>query len=159
MVEYPQLTVRTRAEWREWLEDNHGRRPGIWLVRFKKGSRWSRINKERVAQLRARGAMTPAGEAAIERAQADGTWAALDAVEALHEPDDLREALDADPSARRNWDAFPRSTRRAILEWILAAKRPGTRAARIAETADKARVNIRANQWRQPARSSPPDAP
>ena len=75
---------------------------------------------------------------------------ALDPVEALHEPEDLRAALDATPAAREHWDAFPRSTRRAILEWILAARRPATRANRIFDTAEKAALNIRANQWRQP---------
>ena len=45
---------------------------------------------------------------------------------------------------------WPRSTKRAILEWIEAAKRPQTRAARISTTADEASANRRANQWRQP---------
>ncbi|MGZ4636172.1 YdeI/OmpD-associated family protein [Oryzihumus sp.] len=48
------------------------------------------------------------------------------------------------------WDGFPRSTRRAILEWVGAARREQTRQTRIAETVAKARENLRANQWRQP---------
>ena len=59
-------------------------------------------------------------------------------------------ALNANPAARRNWDAFPRSARRAILEWIANAKTGATREARIQRTADDAARNIRANQWKQP---------
>ncbi len=116
----------------------------------KRGSRWSRLNKQRIERLESAGLMTAAGADAVARAKADGTWEALDRVEELHEDADLRAALDATPDARRHWDAFPPSTRRGILEWILAAKRPETRAKRIRETADQAARNIRANQWRQP---------
>jgi hypothetical protein len=71
-------------------------------------------------------------------------------VEDLTEPEDLTAALDATPAARQNWGAFPRSTRRAILEWIGNAKTNATRQARIERTARDAAINIRANQWRQP---------
>ena len=47
------------------------------------------------------------------------------------------------------FEAFPRSAKRAILEWISSAKKPETRAQRSAETVAKAEQNIRANQWRQ----------
>jgi uncharacterized protein YdeI (YjbR/CyaY-like superfamily) len=116
----------------------------------RRGSRWSKANKQRIADLRARGLLTPAGEAAVARAQSDGTWDALEHVEALAEPEELRRALAQRAGARENWERFPRSTRRAILEWILAAKRPDTRARRIVESAEEAARNIRANQWRQP---------
>ena len=129
-------------------------RSQLLLTPRKPGSRWSRANKQRIATLRAQGLIAPAGEAAVARAQADGTWDALTEVEALAEPDDLREALDREPGARENWDRFPRSTRRAILEWILAARRPETRARRVSETAEKAARNIRANQWRQRSEQS-----
>jgi uncharacterized protein YdeI (YjbR/CyaY-like superfamily) len=67
----------------------------------------------------------------------------LDDVENLVEPAELAAALDAVPDARRNWDAFPRSTRRAMLEWIAAAKRPATLAKRIAESVEFAARNDR----------------
>jgi uncharacterized protein YdeI (YjbR/CyaY-like superfamily) len=123
----------------------------------KKGSNWSRPNKERVERLTAAGLMTPAGRAVVEAAKADGSWSALDDVENLVEPDDLRTALDAHPEARRQWDGFPRSARRGILEWIGNAKRPQTRADRIRTTVTEAARGVRANQWRQPgARSRRP---
>ena len=94
--------------------------------------------------------MLPAGVAAVDRARADGSWTRLDEVETLREPDDLRAALDAVPAAREAWDGFPRSTRRAILEWISSAKREPTRARRVAETVSEAAAGRRANQPRQP---------
>ena len=116
----------------------------------KRRSAWARTNKERIARLSAAGLMLPAGIAVVEAAKADGAWSALDGVENLVEPEDLRAALAAVPDARGHWDAFPRSTKRAILEWIATAKRPETRARRVEETARLAGENIRANQWRQP---------
>jgi uncharacterized protein YdeI (YjbR/CyaY-like superfamily) len=92
--------------------------------------------------------MAQAGIAAVERAISNGTWEVLDAVERLQVPADLEAALDAAPPAAECWAAFPRSTRRGILEWIALAKRPETRAARVEETALLAARNERANQWR-----------
>jgi uncharacterized protein YdeI (YjbR/CyaY-like superfamily) len=119
-------------------------------------SSWSRVNKQRVERLTAAGLMHPAGQAAVDLARQTGTWTALDEVEELTEPDDLRTALDASPAARRFWNAFPRSTKRAILEWIAAAKRPETRARRIEETVGQAAQDVRANQPRQPQQSRRP---
>lgn len=124
------------------------RRTMLWFAPRKPGSGWSRPNKQRVERLLAAGLMAPAGRAVVERAQADGSWALLDAVEDLVVPDDLAAALAAHPPAAEHWDAFPRSVRRGILEWIVQAKRPGTRAERIRETAEKAQRGERANQWR-----------
>lgn len=127
-----------------------GDRSMLLVAPRKPGSSWSRVNKELVDSLTSRGLMAPAGLAAVERARHNGAWNALDEVEQLREPADLATALDADPQARAEWDAFPRSTRRAILEWIGSAKRETTRAARVADTVAKAHHGIRANQWRQP---------
>jgi uncharacterized protein YdeI (YjbR/CyaY-like superfamily) len=109
-------------------------------------SGWSRINKERVERLEAAGLMTEAGRRAIAVAKANGAWSALDDIENLVEPDDLREELDANPEARRHWDAFPRSAKRAILDWIAVAKRDETRRRRVSETARLAAQNVRASE-------------
>ncbi|PRY68394.1 uncharacterized protein YdeI (YjbR/CyaY-like superfamily) [Glaciihabitans tibetensis] len=115
----------------------------------KPGSAWSRPNKNRIDQLRREGLMTEAGELAVARAIDNGSWFALDEVEDLVVPHDLDDAFDHNPPARSNWNGFPRSARRGILEWIVQAKRPATREARIAETARLAALNQRANQWRR----------
>jgi uncharacterized protein YdeI (YjbR/CyaY-like superfamily) len=114
-------------------------------------SKWSRPNKLRVAELEATGRMAAPGRAVVEAAKASGTWTALDAVEDLVEPPELKAALDAVPEARANWDRFPRSTRRATLEWIAAAKRPATRERRVRETVELAAQNLRAQQWPRPS--------
>jgi uncharacterized protein YdeI (YjbR/CyaY-like superfamily) len=122
----------------------------LYVAPRKPRSSWSRLNKERVEWLRAAGLMTDAGEAAVAVARQNGAWAALDVVETLIEPDDLVAALDARPGARSQWDAFPPSARRAILEWLGAARRPETRQARLRRIVDDAAQGRRANQWRQP---------
>ncbi len=120
----------------------------LWFAPRKPRSGWSRVNKERITRLHAAGLMHPAGEAKITAAQRDGSWTKLDAVETLTLPADLAAALDQQPPARACFDAFPRSQRRGILEWIAQAKRPETRARRLAETARLAALNQPANQWR-----------
>jgi len=125
-------------------------RSRLLMTPRKPKSNWARTNKARVAKLTAAGLMAPAGLAAVEVAKANGTWSALDDVENLIEPADLKRALDADATARGEWDGFPPSARRGILEWILNAKRPQTREARIRETVKQAARGVRANQWRPP---------
>lgn len=119
----------------------------LYFAPRKPGSGWSQPNKERVERLTAAGRMHPAGSAKVAAAKADGSWTKLDAVEALEIPPDLAAALAATPPAADNFAAFPRSAKRGILEWIVQAKRPDTRARRVAETARLAAVNRRANQW------------
>jgi hypothetical protein len=80
-----------------------------------------------------------------------GSGTALDAVEELVEPQDLRRARRrAECPCQLGW--LPRIDQAAILEWIIATKRPPTRASRVAETARLAAQGIRANQWHQPGR-------
>lgn len=120
----------------------------LYFAPRKAGSGWSKPNKERVERLLATGQMTAAGLAKVETAKRDGSWAALDGVERLELPGDLIAALRQNADAEANFGAFPRSVKRGILEWILNAKRPETRAKRILETAALAAKNDRANQWR-----------
>lgn len=135
-----------------WIDSVAGRlderRALQWFSPRRASSGWARSNKARVERLIATGQMLPAGLEAIEEAKRNGTWTLLDDVENLVLPDDLAAALDAAPGARANWEAFSRSPRRAILEWIAQAKRPETRARRIAEAADNAARNERPPQFR-----------
>jgi uncharacterized protein YdeI (YjbR/CyaY-like superfamily) len=110
-------------------------------------SKWSGVNKRKVARLLEEGRMAAAGLAMIELAKKTGTWTALDEVEAGIIPPDLQQALESYPGSSAYFEAFPISTRRGILEWIQSAKRPETRAKRVEETARLAAQNIRANQW------------
>jgi uncharacterized protein YdeI (YjbR/CyaY-like superfamily) len=105
-----------------------------YFSRRKPGSPWSRINKDKVAELTAAGLMEPAGQEAIDRAQADGSWSMLDEVEAGVVPDDLAAALDASGGLAA-FDGFTDAQRRGLLAWVLFAKRADTRARRIAQIA------------------------
>lgn len=112
-------------------------------------SNWSKVNKEKVAKLLAKGLIAPAGLEAIETAKQNGTWTALDQVEEMAIPEDLQKAFAENQTAFSNFDKFPRSSKRNILEWIMNAKRPETRQARIDETVRLATDNIKANHYRQ----------
>jgi uncharacterized protein YdeI (YjbR/CyaY-like superfamily) len=134
-----------------WIDSTGGvideERARQWYAPRRRGSGWAATNKARIERLIAAGLMTPAGLAVIEAAKADGSWTLLDAVERLEVPPDLSAAFDANPPARANWDAFPRSARRAILEWIAHAKRLETRQKRIDVTATRAARNERAQGY------------
>ena len=130
-------------------------RSQLLLTPRRRGSSWSAVNKARVERLTRQGLMAEAGLSAVAAAQADGSWSAIDHVETLAEPEDLTRALDTVPVARAEWDAFPRSTRRAILEWLQSARTGATRTARVERIVSDAEQGIRANQWRQPAGKRP----
>ncbi len=104
----------------------------------KPGSVWSALNKRHVAELQAKGLMTPPGQRLVDAAKADGSWAFLDDIEALVEPPDLAEALDSEPRARAVWDETIGSVRKRALYHIKTAKRAETRARRIKEIAARA---------------------
>ncbi len=128
-----------------WIDSVAGRldeQRGLqWFSPRRATSGWARTNKARVERLIADGLMLPAGLAAIEEAKRNGSWTRLDDVENLVVPDDLAAALAVGPPGREHWDAFSRSRRRALLDWISQAKRPETRANRIAEAAEHAARN------------------
>ncbi len=119
----------------------------LWVAPRKKGSGWSRPNKERVARMEASKQMAAPGRRVIDAAKADASWTMLDDVENLIVPDDLAKAFAEHPPAAAQWESFPRSAKRGILEWIVQAKRPETRAKRIGETARLSAKGERANQW------------
>lgn len=135
-----------------WIDSKPGaideKRSMRYIAPRKTGSNWSNINKQKAESLIAAGLMQAPGLQKIEVAKIDRSWSALDEVEALVLPKDLLEEMRNYPNAESNFRNFPRSAQRAILEWILNAKRPETRAKRIEETAQLAEDNKRANQWR-----------
>lgn len=114
------------------------------LTPRRRGSGWSRSNKERVERLVSDGRMTEAGLRVIEAAKADGSWSMQDAAEALIEPAELAAALDANPEARRQWDGFPRTPRRALIWWVMSAKRLETRRRRVTTIVEEAEQGRRA---------------
>ena len=81
--------------------------------------------------------------ARVEVAKANGSWTLLDNAEALREPEDFAAALDAVPEARAAWDAFPPSARKLGITNVDTARRPETRAARIAKIVRDAASGVR----------------
>lgn len=108
-----------------------------WLIRFtprKPRSKWSKKNRRRAEELIAAGRMAPAGLAEIDAAKTDGRWhAAYPSQSEASVPDDLAAALDAVPAAQAFFDTLTGANRYAILYRIHDAKKPETRAARIAK--------------------------
>ena len=116
----------------------------MWYAPRRRGSVWTRNNKQRVARLEAEGRMEPAGAAAVAAAKASGMWTLMDDVEDLVVPDDLSEAFGRHDGARNHWETFPPSARKQMLAWIALAKRPTTRHDRIEEIARRAAQGERA---------------
>ncbi len=98
-------------------------------------STWSRINKEKVQQLIVTKQMTRAGLDCIAIAKQNGSWEILDSVEALIIPIDLEAALRSKAKAMDFFLSLSKSVRKAMLQWIVLAKRQETRQKRIAEIA------------------------
>ena len=101
-------------------------------------SGWTRLNRQRAADLEAAGLMTDAGRRAVEVAKANGWWTISDTVEDLVVPDDLARALDTNPAARAHWNEFPPSARKAMLWWLVTAAKDETRQRRIDTIVDRA---------------------
>jgi uncharacterized protein YdeI (YjbR/CyaY-like superfamily) len=97
-------------------------------------SRWSRANREWAARLIASGLMREPGLREVERARADGRWdAAYDGPRSATVPDDLERALAANRAASEFFASLDGRNRYAILYRVQDAKRPDTRARRIAQ--------------------------
>ncbi len=107
------------------------------LISPRRQQAWARTYQQRAARLESEGRMRAPGRAAIERAQASGAWDSLAAVDELVTPHDLEDAL-RDRDATDWWSAAAPSYRRNALRWIETARRPETRARRVAVVADHA---------------------
>ena len=113
------------------LDDHH------YLQRFtprRPRSKWSKINREKAERLIAEGRMRPAGLREVELAKEDGRWDdAYDSPSTATVPDDFQAALDAEPAAAEFFASLGSTKRYSFLYRITDAKRPETRAKRIAE--------------------------
>jgi uncharacterized protein YdeI (YjbR/CyaY-like superfamily) len=97
-------------------------------------SKWSKLNREAATRLIEAGLMQPPGLAEVDRAKADGRWdAAYDSPSTATVPDDLERALRRNKKAREFFATLSASNRYTILYRIQDAKRPETRARRIAQ--------------------------
>jgi uncharacterized protein YdeI (YjbR/CyaY-like superfamily) len=121
-----------------WID---GRREALderyFLQRFtprRPRGRWSRINRDTAARLITEGRMRAAGHTEVERAKLDGRWdAAYEGQKRSVVPDDLQRELDSRPRARAYFAELSSQNRYAIVYRLQEAKRPATRARRLAK--------------------------
>lgn len=109
------------------------------LISPRRTKPWARTYKIRAERLIAEGRMQRPGLESVAAAKQSGDWDAMNAVDDLVIPDDLRDALTATPPAWEVFSAFPPSVTRNILRWIASAKTAPTRTKRITATVDEAR--------------------
>ncbi|MEU0113964.1 YdeI/OmpD-associated family protein [Streptomyces bobili] len=119
-----------------WIDGQKGKLDDAhWLQRFtprSARSRWSKVNREKVAALIEQGRMQPPGIAEVERAKKDGRWeAAYAGAKTATVPDDLAKALEANPAAAEFFKTLDSQNRYSILYRVQDAKKPETRARRI----------------------------
>jgi len=116
------------------LDDDH------YLQRFtprRPRSKWSKRNRGKAERLIEEGRMRPAGLHEVERARADGRWSeAYDSPTTATVPEDFQRALDAEPAASAFFASLGRTKRYSFLYRIEDAKRPETRAKRVAESVE-----------------------
>ena len=127
-----------------WIDgQKRGYDEAHWLQRFTpRGprSKWSQINRDKAEALIEAGRMRPTGQAQVDAAKADGRWAAAYAGQkSASVPDDLADALAADPQAKAFFETLSGANRYAILYRVNDAKQAETRAARIAKFVDMCR--------------------
>lgn len=103
-------------------------------------SPWSEINQVKIRVLTEAGRMKSAGQSEVDRAKRDGRWdAAYKGSRTIEVPEDLQSELDDDPKAAAFFATLKSQNRYAILYRIGEAKRPVTRARRIAKFMDMLR--------------------
>jgi uncharacterized protein YdeI (YjbR/CyaY-like superfamily) len=135
-VRYPE--VLETALCYGWID---GRRESLderyFLQRFtprRPRGKWSRINREKAERLIADGRMRPAGLTQVQRAKADGRWeAAYEGQKGSVVPDDLQRELDARPKSKAFFAELSSQNRYAIIYRLQDAKKPETRARRLAK--------------------------
>lgn len=96
-------------------------------------STWSKINKKKIEELIASGQMTAMGYDSIDIAKQNGSWTILDEVEELIIPTDLETAFYNKSTAKDYFESLSKSTKKAMLQWLVLAKRAETRQKRISE--------------------------
>ena len=83
----------------------------------------------------------------IEIAKQNGSWAVLDQVEELIIPEDLEAAFKKYKGSKTYFESISKSIRKAMLQWLVLAKRPETRQNRINEIAELAGKGMRPKQF------------
>lgn len=110
-------------------------------------SAWSAINKRRVKKLIDLKLMKPPGLLKINLAKQNGSWSKLNSSDRFEIPKELATGLKKNKKAGDFFQSVSPSSKRAILEWINAAKTSETKLKRVHETVKLAARGIRANHY------------
>lgn len=136
-----------------WIDSKPNKRDTesyyLFFAQRKPKSNWSKANRERAERMIMSKQMTKKGLEMIDLAKKTGTWLALTEVQSSILPEDLKNELSKNKSAKENFEKFPPSSKRIILEWILNAKKEETRLKRIAQTVELAAKGIKANHYKK----------
>lgn len=117
-------------------------------------STWSKINKQKIKTLTAKGLMTPAGFNVIDVAQQNGSWTILDEVEELIIPPELENAFEKFENSKDYFSSLSKSKKKVLLQWIALAKTVATRQKRILEIAENASQQQQPKQFRPQKKGS-----
>lgn len=134
-----------------WIDSRPGKvsetQSKLYISRRKPQSVWSKINKGYIELLTERGLMTSAGLQAVTVAKANGSWDALNRSDNLELPAELQAQLKKNLEANQKFQAFTPAAKRAILQWIYAAKTEATQTKRITQTVELAAQGQKPNQY------------
>jgi uncharacterized protein YdeI (YjbR/CyaY-like superfamily) len=129
-----------------------------WIIRLvprKPGSKWSARNVGRVEELTKLGRMTPAGTAAFEARKPDAQPYAT--TDELPLDENAEATLKANATAWEFFGSQPPGYRRNASRWVMSAKKPETRARRLAQLIEDSAAGRRIRPLTPPGRSR--DAP
>jgi uncharacterized protein YdeI (YjbR/CyaY-like superfamily) len=133
-IDWPQ--ARDQALCFGWIDGiRKARDDDSYTIRFtprRPGSIWSKVNVARYDALKAAGQMTPAGERAFEAGGENRSHYSYEAEARSLEPAE-EKLFRADRAAWTDWEKRPRGYRKAVLHWVTSAKKPETRARRLAK--------------------------
>lgn len=119
-----------------------------YFSKRKANSNWSMVNKEKVKTLINQGLMKEEGYKSIETAKENGSWTILDGVEKLIVPEDLIKEFAKYKGSEEYFAGLSKSIKKALLYWVVSAKRKETRQKRILEIVENASKNLNPKQFR-----------
>jgi uncharacterized protein YdeI (YjbR/CyaY-like superfamily) len=132
-IDWPQ--ARDQALCFGWIDGvRQSLGPDSYTIRFtprRPGSVWSKVNLARFEALKAEGAMTPAGEQAFAAGKENRSHYSYESAARELAPDEV-ERFRAEAKAWADWQKRPPGYRKVVLHWVTSAKKPETRARRLA---------------------------
>lgn len=119
-----------------------------YFCKRKPTSTWSKINKQKIESLTAKGLMTEAGFKVIDIAKQNGSWTILDEAEELVVPLEMEKAFEKYENSKDYFSSLSKSKKKVLLYWIALAKTEMTRQNRILEIAENASQQQQPKQFR-----------